>query len=85
MSAMTEREKILKELDELFKINLNGGWAKFKNSCAEIKEEFDELTIEQMRALKDKMKNKLELCLIAVDTSTQISASGDVPAEPSTK
>lgn len=82
---MTEREKILNELDELFKVNLNGGWQVFKNSCAEIKDEFEELSLQQMRALKSKMKKKLELCQIAVDSSTHIGSSGDVPAEPSSK
>jgi hypothetical protein len=83
--TMTERKNILKELDELFKVNLNGGWSSFKNSCSEIKEELDSLSIKEMRELKAKMKLKLELCQQAVNNSYYISASGDVPAEPSEK
>jgi hypothetical protein len=66
---MTEKQKVKAEIEELFKVNLNGGWQVFKSSCDEIKQELEELTLKEMRALKQKIQ-------IKIDSSTLIGSSG---------
>jgi hypothetical protein len=72
-----EIDRVKSELEELFRINLNGQWQVFKDSCDDIKEEMDGMTVSQLRAIKSRIKDKIE--------STQIGSCGDVPDEPSEK
>lgn len=60
---MTKIKKSIKqELEELYKINLNGGWETFKDSLEEIRWDMGELSDDERRALRCALKKKLDNC-----------------------
>jgi len=53
------RKEIQKIVDGKFKINLNGEWEIFETSLEAIREDIGDLTVQEIRRLKELLKLKL--------------------------